>query len=104
MKLKPKRFLNFKTEKIYEILKNTNFSLALAEIRESKLHLHRRSTELYLVYDGEGILFLGNSKIKIRKGDVVKIPLNTPHKVVGRIRLFVISYPPWNENDHILLE
>ncbi len=104
MKLKPKRFLNFGTEKIYEILKNSKFSLAFAEIRESKLHLHKRATELYLVCDGEGVLFLGSSKIRIRKGDVVRIPPNTPHKVMGKIRLFVISHPPWNENDHVLLE
>ncbi len=106
MKLRGRGFVNLGTEKIYEILRNPNFSLAFAEIRESKLHLHRRSTELYMICDGEGVLFLGKSKIRIRKGDVIKIPPNTPHKVVseGWVKLFVVSYPPWNENDHILLE
>jgi len=106
MKLRNRNLIDLGTEKIYDILKNPNFSLAFAEIRESKLHLHRRSTELYLVCDGEGVLFLGDSKIRIRKGDVIEIPPKTPHKVVskGWVRLFVVSHPPWNKSDHILLE
>jgi len=104
MKIKYRKIIDLKTEKIYEILKTPNFGLAYAEIKESKLHLHRRTTELYLVCNGEGVLFLGNSKMKISGGDVIKIPPNTPHKVKGNVRLFVISFPPWNKEDHILLE
>ncbi len=104
MKLKPKRILDNERERIHEILRDGRFSLAIAEIRESKLHVHRRSMEFYLVCDGEGVLFLGSTKVRLRKGDIVRIPPNTPHKVVGKVRLFVISVPPWNEKDHILLE
>jgi mannose-6-phosphate isomerase-like protein (cupin superfamily) len=94
------------TERIYEILKTESFSLAYAEIHESKLHKHRRATEIYIVVEGNGTLFLGDEQIEISKGDVVKIPPNTPHKVTsdGWVKIFVLSYPPWSEDDHEVLE
>ncbi len=104
MKLKAKRIIVSEGERIEELVREGKFSLALAEIRESKLHVHRRLTEFYLVFDGEGVLFLGDKRIGLRKGDVIRIPPNVPHKVVGRVKIFVISVPPWKSEDHILLE
>ncbi len=101
-----KNLIDLETEKIYEIMKNEYFGLAYAEIKESKLHRHLRTTEVYIVDKGEGILIYGEQKIPLSEGDVVEIKTNIPHKVISEnwIKVYVISSPPWSENDHEILE
>jgi len=104
MKLRARSLVEIEGERIFEYGDVGGLGLALAEIRESRLHLHRRTTEIYVVLEGRGKVRVGKMAIPVEKGDVVKIPPNTPHKVVGRVRLFVISLPPWRRDDHIILE
>ncbi len=104
MRLRPRRVLRLKGETIFEFPRVGNLGIAYAEIRESRLHLHRRTTEVYIVQDGRGKVVLGERVMNVSKGDVVKIPPNTPHKVLGDVKIFVISLPAWRKEDHIPLE
>jgi mannose-6-phosphate isomerase-like protein (cupin superfamily) len=47
----------------------------------SRLHSHPKTTEIYIVQSGEGVLTLGEEKRRIRPGDIIEIPAGTPHKI-----------------------
>lgn len=44
-------------------------------------HLHREHDEVIYCTEGEGIARLGDEKIRMKAGDFVVIPPNTPHAV-----------------------
>jgi len=46
-----------------------------------KLHKHEHHTEVVAILAGKGVMTVGESERKIRKGDIVIIPFNTPHEV-----------------------
>jgi mannose-6-phosphate isomerase-like protein (cupin superfamily) len=59
---------------------------SLAEARvapgtATRLHLHRRSEELYHVVAGQGLMTLGRRRFPVTAGDTVCIPPGTPHRV-----------------------
>jgi mannose-6-phosphate isomerase-like protein (cupin superfamily) len=76
--------------------------------KEVKLHKHQHHTEHVMVLEGEATMTLGDKVFKIKKGDVVFIPKNTPHSVVttSAVPLKVISLqaPNFDGSDRILLE
>jgi mannose-6-phosphate isomerase-like protein (cupin superfamily) len=37
-------------------------------------HKHRRQEEVYIVLSGSGVLCVNNKKVKLRKGDAVRVP------------------------------
>ncbi len=97
------------TEKIWELLnrKNLNVGLAYAEVRESKKHFHKITHEIYIVVRGTGKLIVGDDEeIKLEEGMVLYIPPGKPHKVQdgAPLKLYVVSVPPWSEDDHYLID
>jgi mannose-6-phosphate isomerase-like protein (cupin superfamily) len=76
--------------------------------KEVKLHKHQHHTEHVMVLEGEATMTLGDNVFKIKKGDIIYIPQNTPHSVVttSAVPLKVISLqaPYFDGVDRILLE
>ncbi|MBW3018588.1 cupin domain-containing protein [Candidatus Woesearchaeota archaeon] len=66
-------------------------------------HQHSRMTEIYLILDGEGILYHGNKALHAEKGAYLVIPPNTPHKLrnTGNYALehLVFAIPPFDPED-----
>lgn len=73
-----------------------------------KLHKHAWHSETVSVLDGEGLMRLGEKQFKIKKGDLVFIPCNTPHAATstGNVPLKVLSVqsPKFDGSDRIQLE
>lgn len=76
--------------------------------KEVKLHKHVSHTEHVYILEGEGEMRLGESTIKVKKGDMVPIPKNTPHslKVTSPIPAKVLSIqaPLFDGKDRIMIE
>jgi mannose-6-phosphate isomerase-like protein (cupin superfamily) len=76
--------------------------------KEVKSHKHEHHTEVVTVMQGRGKMKLGEDVRKIRKGDVIIIPMNTPHSVITSSRkpLKVISVqtPIFKGADRIWIE
>lgn len=76
--------------------------------KEVKSHKHELHTEVVTILQGRGKMKLGNEERKIRKGDVIVIPMNTPHSVITSSRkpLKVISVqaPIFKGADRIWIE
>lgn len=76
--------------------------------KEVKLHKHASHTEHVYILDGEGEMRVGENTMKIKKGDIVPIPKNTPHslKVTSLFPAKVLSIqaPLFDGKDRIFIE
>ena len=69
------------------------------DINDAREHFHRRSTELYYVLDGEGVVLLNGEPHPVRRGTLVHIPPGVVHGVRGRMRVFVVGIPDIADDD-----
>lgn len=90
---------------------NRNQSLAEAVVppgARTLLHRHLTSEELYHVTAGEGLLTLGDEKMKVSPGDTALIPPGTPHciEATGAAPLYILCCcsPAYRHGDTELLE
>lgn len=76
--------------------------------KEVKKHRHAYHTENVVVLEGTGEMLLGEQKIKVKKGDVLFIPQNTPHsvKVTSKkpMKVLSIQSPGFDGKDRIMME
>ena len=70
------------------------------DIDGAKLHYHKRSTELYYVLDGEGVVLLDGEEHAVRKGSLVHIPPGVVHGAKGRMRVLVVGIPDIADDDY----
>ena len=70
------------------------------DIDGAKLHYHKRSTELYYVLDGEGVVFLDGKEQEVCKGSLVHIPPGVVHGAKGRMRVLVVGIPDIADDDY----
>jgi len=66
----------------------------------AKLHYHKRSTELYYVLEGDGVILLDREEHPVRKGSIVHIPPGVVHGARGRMRVLVVGIPDIAEDDY----
>ena len=90
---------------------NRNQSLAEAVVpagARTLRHRHRESEELYHVTSGEGLLTLGDEKLKVSPGDTALIPPGTPHCIeasaAGPLRILCCCSPAYRHDDTEILE
>lgn len=91
---------------IFEYFKSKNLSLSKAVVKgSSKKHYHKKTEEVYYILKGKGIVKIGNKNYKIKKGDIIYIPLNAKHQIIAKttLHILVINSPPYNTKDHILV-
>lgn len=74
------------------------------DIDGSKLHYHKRSTEIYYVLEGSGSILLDGVAHDIAPGSLVHIPPGVVHGARGRMRVLVIGVPDIAEDDYFLAE
>ena len=70
------------------------------DIDGAKPHFHKRSTELYYVLDGTGIVTVGGIEHPVSPGTLVHIPPEVIHSAQGRMRVLVVGIPDIAEDDY----
>lgn len=70
------------------------------DIDGARPHYHKRSTELYYVLEGEGMVLLDGEEQAVKKGSLVHIPPGVVHGARGRMRVLVIGIPDIAEDDY----
>lgn len=88
-----------------------NQSLAEAVVtpgRRTRLHRHHVSEELYHVTAGQGLMTLGDERLRIGPGDTVLIPPGTPHSIenlgAGPLHVLCACSPAYRHDDTELLD
>lgn len=74
------------------------------DIENSKLHYHKRSTELYYVLEGGGTLMLDGVAHEVKQGSLAHIPPGTVHGARGRMRVLVVGIPDIAPDDYFEAE
>ena len=70
------------------------------DIEGARPHYHKRSTELYYVLEGDGVVLLDGEEHPVRKGSLVHIPPGVVHGARGRMRVLVVGIPDIAEDDY----
>ncbi len=85
-----------------------NYSLAIAKVKANKTTLwHRlKSTEVYYIIQGKGLMYINNEKALVCKGQVIYIPCQAMQRIknIGKTDLvfLCIVEPAWRkENEEI---
>jgi len=63
-----------------------------------------KSDRVYLVLEGSGEFIMGGKVVKVEKMDVVIVPKNTPYDFKGKMKLFLVHAPAFDENAEVRLE
>jgi len=75
-------------------------SLHMVEInQDSKVHYHKRMTEIYLVIEGEGFLELDGELVPVRPFTTVYIKPGCRHRAVGKLKIINIPVPAFDPQD-----
>jgi len=76
-------------------------SLHVTFIKDSVLHYHRETTEVYYVLEGRGQMQLNDDVVDIEPGLVILIEPNTRHRLVSPegVRTIVFSVPAFRADD-----
>ncbi len=96
-------------ETVYELITTVDglgWGLAVADIDESELHLHRKTKEIYTVLEGSLEITLDSKTKVLGEGESLEIPPGVKHKAKslgrGRARIVAVSIPAWTLEDHHL--
>jgi mannose-6-phosphate isomerase-like protein (cupin superfamily) len=72
----------------------------LVEIqKDSRTHYHRRTTEVYLVLEGEGHVELDGQLFPVKPMTAVYIPPGCRHRAIGPLKIVNIPVPPFDPQD-----
>lgn len=63
-----------------------------------------KSDRVYLVLDGSGEFIIDEKIIKVEKMDVIIVPKNTPYDYKGKMKLFLVHCPAFDENAEVKFE
>jgi len=76
--------------------------------RSTRLHRHPIAEEVYQILDGAGVLELGDERLAVVPGDIIRIAPGQPHRLETRsdvpLRLLCICQPAYSDEDTEFLD
>lgn len=76
-----------------------DISASVLQLTDLRTHYHKRSTELYYILDGEGILTVEGVDTPITPGTCVLVRPLRRHRVSGDIQALVVCTPAMHPAD-----
>lgn len=61
----------------------------------------RISTFTYIVIEGEGSFFLNDEEVKVGEGDFISIKPETKIYYKGKMKLILVTTPPWKPENEV---
>jgi len=76
-------------------------SLHVTSIKDSVLHYHRKTTEVYYILEGRGKMHLNGDVVAIEPNLVIYIEPGTRHRLVSEsgVKTIVFSIPAFHAED-----
>jgi mannose-6-phosphate isomerase-like protein (cupin superfamily) len=75
-------------------------SVHLVEIQaDARIHYHKRTTEIYVVLDGEGALELDGHRVPVTPLTAIYIKPGCRHRALGKLRILNIPVPAFDPTD-----
>jgi mannose-6-phosphate isomerase-like protein (cupin superfamily) len=66
---------------------------------DSRVHYHKKLTEIYLVLEGSGRMDLDGEKIPVTPFTAVFIKPGCRHRAVGKMQIINVCIPPFDAKD-----
>jgi mannose-6-phosphate isomerase-like protein (cupin superfamily) len=67
--------------------------------QDSRVHYHKKMTEIYLILEGEGFMELDGERIAVRPMMAIFIKPLCRHRAVGRMKIINVPVPAFDESD-----
>ena len=75
-------------------------SLHVVDIKsDSETHYHKKTTEIYLVLEGEGFMELDGETVPVKPMTSILIKPGCRHRAVGKLRIVNIPIPAFHPED-----
>jgi mannose-6-phosphate isomerase-like protein (cupin superfamily) len=79
---------------------NSTATMHIVDIQQdSKVHYHKKLTEVYLVLEGSGWMELDGRKVPVTPLTAIFIKPGCRHRAVGKMRIVNVSIPAFDPND-----
>lgn len=79
---------------------NPTATLHMVDIQcDSKVHYHKKLTEIYLVLEGEGHMELDGERIPVKPLTAIFLKPGCRHRAVGDLRIVNIPVPAFDPTD-----
>lgn len=79
-------------------------SFHVTTIRDSVLHYHKKTTEIYHILEGSGVLEIAGDSVELTPGMTVLIKKGTPHRGYGDFKTVVTAIPAFDPEDEYFPE
>ena len=66
---------------------------------DSRVHYHKRMTEIYYIAEGSGRLELDGEELPVKPGDVIMIQPGCRHRASGKMKIINIVIPAFDPCD-----
>jgi mannose-6-phosphate isomerase-like protein (cupin superfamily) len=67
--------------------------------QDSRVHYHKKMTEIYLVLEGEGVMELDGDRIPLKPMTSVFIKPGCRHRAVGKLKIINVPIPAFDPHD-----
>ncbi len=79
---------------------NTVATMHLVDIQvDSRVHYHKKMTEIYLVLEGEGFMELDGERIPVGPLTSIFIKPGCRHRAVGKLKIVNVPIPAFDPHD-----
>jgi mannose-6-phosphate isomerase-like protein (cupin superfamily) len=87
-------------QRAFVSLDNLTATLHIVEVTEdSKVHYHKKLTEIYLVLQGDGCIELDGKIVHLKPETAVLIKPGCRHRATGRMRIVNVVIPSYDSQD-----
>lgn len=84
----------------FAVPENQVATIHLVDIEhDSRVHYHKRMTEIYLVLEGEGFMELDGERVPVKPMTSIFIKPGCRHRAVGKLRIVNIPIPAFDPQD-----
>ena len=88
------------TRRAFATPDNSVATIHLVDIAEnSRMHYHKKLTEIYLVLEGEGFMELDGESIPVKPMTSILIQPGCRHRAVGKMKIVNIPVPAFDPHD-----
>lgn len=88
------------TRRAFVSPENEVATLHMVDITEdSRVHYHKKMTEIYLILSGEGHIELDGKKVPVKPMTSIFIKPGCRHRAVGKMRIVNIPIPAFDPED-----
>src|SRR6266487_2681078 len=79
---------------------DTVASLHVVDIQtDAQTHYHKKMTEIYLVFEGEGEMELDGKRVPVKPMTAIYIRPGCRHRAIGKLKIINIPVPAFDESD-----